>query len=773
MMQAQWQIAAPSTSTIPLEFLEAVRAYTPYSEGKYAAQLLWKRGIKEIEELPGFFDPERYLACSPFEFGQEMKQAVRRLLAARDTGERVTIWGDFDADGVTSTSVLWEGLGQFLPQELQLNYYIPDRFTESHGLNCEGIDRLAAAGTTLIVTCDTGSTNLREIEAATALGIDLIITDHHALPPERPEVVAIINPRYFAETHPFYHLSGVAVAYKLVEAMYATLPEVPQQPLEDLLDLVAIGLIADLVALKGDCRYLAQRGLQQLRKQSVAPTRPGVAKLLELCKRSGDRPTDISFGIGPRINAVSRIHGDARFCVELLTSRDRERCEQLALETELANSRRKELQKTVAASVKRRLEQIDLSTTSVIVLEDPQWSGGVLGLVAGQMAQEYGRPTVLLSRGEEDEDGLARGSARSIREIDFYELVKSQAHLLHRFGGHPFAAGLSLPVENIPLFRDAIDRELRAKIVEPTALVPTFKTDLTVTVAELGKELFRELNLLEPYGMGNPIPQLLIKNCWFKNAWNKNITDAKNKTVSYLKTTFKLCDESRPQGIAGMWWGHSRDELPLEGVRCDAIVELDFNTYSRGEDGKGSYEARLVAVRVAGESAVSEGEWKGEWMADWRGKGEEMAEAATSYAVLRDCPSSWRKLQGEFNAAVAQSKPLALAYPSPESPTPEQVWRKLIGIAKHLDRTATPASLEQIAIALGLSRLTLESGLEALKSLGFELKRTGDSLSIRWKSQNSNPATDAISLFLLQIEEEQFRQGYFYRAPVETLQAGL
>ena len=180
----------------------------------------------------------------------------------------------------------------FFLQYLLLDYYIPNRLKESHGLNNAGIARLAEAGTKLIVTCDTGSTNLEEIAYASGLGIDIIVTDHHTLPDIRPEVTAIINPRYFPTEHPLYSLSGVAVAYKLVEGLYAALPDVPEQPLENLLDLVAIGLIADLVELKGDCRYLAQMGIQQLKKQTnpALKTRPGVAKLLDLCKRSGESP---------------------------------------------------------------------------------------------------------------------------------------------------------------------------------------------------------------------------------------------------------------------------------------------------------------------------------------------------------------------------------------------------------------------------------------------------------------------------------------------------
>ncbi|MFM2304536.1 MAG: hypothetical protein RLZZ135_1948, partial [Cyanobacteriota bacterium] len=245
-----WQL--PPQLEITSEFVSALRACKPTINGKYAAKLLWQRGITNLDLLPGYLDCEKYQPSSPFAFGIEMTAAVERLKKAYIYGEKVTIWGDFDADGVTATSVLWDGLGQFFTQIDQLDYYIPDRMKESHGLNRAGIKKLAAQGTNLIITCDTGSTNIKEGEYAAKLGIDLIITDHHTLPLQRPPVIAIINPRYLVSTHPLFHLSGVAVAYKLVEGLYATLPDIPQQPVEYLLDLVAIGLIADLVQLSGD-----------------------------------------------------------------------------------------------------------------------------------------------------------------------------------------------------------------------------------------------------------------------------------------------------------------------------------------------------------------------------------------------------------------------------------------------------------------------------------------------------------------------------------------
>jgi single-stranded-DNA-specific exonuclease len=424
----------------PTEFIQQVQRMSGLA-GDYLATVLWRRGYRDGAIVQAFLQPERIGAIVPLPgdpFQTELDLAIARLQLAWEGGERVAIWGDFDADGVTATAVLWDGLGQFFPKDDRLTYYIPNRLTESHGLSHKGLTQLAAQGFTLVVTCDTGSTNLAEIAEAHRLGLDVIVTDHHTLPPERPAVVAIVNPRYLPATHALATLSGVAVAYKLVEAFYQALPQVPQQPLEHLLDLVAIGLVADLVELKGDCRVLAQKGIQRLQTQAKqqTATRPGIYYLLDFCRRRGDRATDIAFGIGPRINAVSRIQGDAHFCVDLLTSQDDASCRKLAEETELANIRRRALQREVAEQVIARVKSLDLSTTAAIVLADAQWHPGVLGLVASQVAQEFGRPTILLSLEERHEAGCitgwARGSARSVQGIDLYQLVRGQSHLLDR-----------------------------------------------------------------------------------------------------------------------------------------------------------------------------------------------------------------------------------------------------------------------------------------------------------------------------------------------------
>ncbi len=789
-MNLDWQL--PPQLEIPPEFIAAVRACKQTIDGRYAAKLLWQRGVRDVDLLPGYLDCAKYQPSSPFAFGMEMTAAVERLKKAYIYGEKVTIWGDFDADGVTATSVLWDGLGQFFTQidlaeptlRERLNYYIPDRMKESHGLNLAGIKKLAAQGTNLIVTCDTGSTNLKEVEYATKLGVDVIVTDHHTLPKHRPPVTAIINPRYFEPTHPLFHLSGVAVAYKLVEGLYATLPDIPRQPVEYLLDLVAIGLIADLVQLSGDCRYLAQQGIKRLTLQNqpdIDGFRPGVHQLLKLCKRNGDRPTDISFGIAPRINAISRIHGDASFGVELLTSKDVDRCQELAAETELANTRRKELQKNTTLQVQKKLDELDLSTTSVIVIVDNNWSPGVLGLVAGQIAQEHGKPAILLSTTSDADSGkekvqIARGSARSTQNIDLYQLVNSQAHLLNSFGGHPFAAGLSINVDNIPLFTEAIDRQLRSSIGQISA--PAIAIDLVVTCAELnalkGRELFEDLLALEPYGMGNPVPKLLIRNCTFEEIRNKNIKDFKGNTVRYIRTTFKLSDSSTDLRFPGLWWGHYEHEIPR--VNCDAIVELDFNSYEK------RFEVRLVEVRpVVTESQPQIGNRQHPLkILDFRKESVPSSIESDAIVWVKECPKDWAELQTYYRQAIYTNSKLALDYQTANLTISREIFQTLVGIAKYLAQHNRSVNLQKLKAKLAIGDRSLKLGLEALTELGFRssFDLQANAVKIESAPQSTTQNFDLYSLplvhaLLAAIEEEQFQRQYFLQVPVYTLESVL
>ncbi len=768
----QWSLM--ETDSCPDGWVDALQQVLPETSPqplRRVAQLLWQRQLCSLDELPGFLQPDHYTPAPASAFGEDLQRAVDRLLTAHRQREKVAIWGDFDADGVTATAVLWDGLGGLMPKHEALTYYIPNRLQESHGLSQTGLDQLHRWGADLLVTCDTGSTNGPEIDYANSLGIDVIVTDHHTLPEQRPAVVALINPRSLPSDHPLATLSGVAVAYKLLEGLYAALEIPPTQSLENLLDLVAIGLIADLVELKGDCRYLAQMGLRRLQthlSRREASPRPGVAELLALCKGTGDRPTDISFGIGPRINAVSRIHGDASFCVELLTSQDIDRCKALAQAAELANVRRKALQQDVYHQIMEQIAQTDLATTQCLVLANEQWPAGILGLVAGQISQQLGRPTVLLRIDPPTMDKaprLARGSARSVQGLDLYELFNGQADLLIGFGGHPLAAGLTLPAANVPMLRSALNRAVRESL-GGQQLVPSLKIDLAVTVTELGQTLFRELKLLEPYGMGNPVPKLLIRNAWFERGVHRNLRDRTGGKVKFIKTKFELWDDTTPTGFPGEWWGHYKDELP-QG-RCDVVVELDHNAHQ-------GYHVKLVDVRPVAAAIQVSDLAPPDQIIDWR---QGATDKGVNVVRVDRVPTQWGDWHQWQQQAAQTNAALAVAFPeTSEEQPPLQVWRQLVGIAKFLVRTQKTATRTQLQERLNLTAKSLEAGLNALAAAGFELVPTAAEAETLLYAHAGTPASaeafDAIRKFLEIVQEEQFRRSYFIQVPLSTLSTGV
>ena len=518
-------------------------------------------------------------------------------------------------------------------------------------------------------------------------------------------------------------------------------------------------MIADLVELKQDCRYLAQRGLQTLRTRTQNPTaRPGVSQLLSLCNKAGDRPTDISFGIGPRINAVSRIQGDASFCVELLTSRDPKRCQDLALETELANSRRKELQQRIKKEAIAEIEKLDLSTTEAIVIAKRQWPLGVLGLVAGEIAQTWGKPTFLMQI-ETDETGvdIARGSARSIRGIDLYDLMSEQSHLLTKFGGHPYAAGLSMMAENLDILTQSLNHGLRLR---QSILADAQAYDLVVTVKELGHTLFKEFQLLEPYGMGNRVPRLLIKDCWFENVTHRNLRDRTGKKLRYIQALFELKDASSSTGFPGVWWEHYKEDCPK--APCDVIAELDFNNYQRRP------EIRVLAVITSESDAINQSEETLEIL-DWRQCPE--IPIPEKVLVIQHCPQSWNEWGKWVQRSRQTQQPLVLAFQPQPSLSDVETWYRFIGITKSAIGTKASIPKSFLKDSLALSETSIQQGLALIRKMGIQVS-TEKKAHIRFSGEfKSSPLPSAaLEAFFERVKEERFQQQYFEQISSHTIQ---
>lgn len=518
------------------------------------ASLLVNRGITDPIEAHDFLFNQKGNFYDPFLL-QGMDIAVNRIKLAIEKGESILIFGDYDADGVTSTSVMLLTLRQL---GANVDYYIPNRFTEGYGPNEQAFRYAYESGVQLIITVDCGIAALHEASVAKELGMDLIITDHHEPGEKLPEALAIIHPKLKDNTYPFKDLAGVGVAFKLAHAL---LGEVPEQ----LLDLVAIGTIADLVPLLGENRLLAKKGLERLK----ITKRIGLQTLLKVANAdlSNINEDTVGFILGPRINAAGRLDS-ADLALELILTDDPYEAETLAEELENLNRERQTLvNEIVSEAIQLVEENYPIEENSVLVVGKAGWNSGVIGIVASKLVDKYYRPTIVLSY---DEQGFAKGSARSIDGFDLFQNLSTCRDILPHFGGHPMAAGMTLKVEDVDELRKRLNR-LAKEQLKPEDFIPITQLEHAVNVDEVTLDAIEQLELLAPFGMCNPKPKVLIKD----------VNIAQLKKIGGDKKHLKLIlkkDGITLDGI-GFGLGEVADHVsPL--ARLEVIGELTINEWN-------------------------------------------------------------------------------------------------------------------------------------------------------------------------------------------------
>jgi single-stranded-DNA-specific exonuclease len=545
------------------------------------ADILWRRGYTTLEAARAFLDAHLYTPTPPSAW-PGMAEAVARLSAAIQHGERVRVWGDFDADGQTSTSLLLLGLRGL---GAQVDFTIPSRAHNHHsrGLHEAGLRQAADEGVRVIVTCDCGVTDYAEAAYARELGLDLIITDHHDIGPELPAACAVINPKRLPADHPAAHLPGAGVAYVLVEGLSHALHDSSFDP-ATLLDLAALGIVADVAQQRGDTRYLLQRGLAQLR----AAPRPGVRALLRVANTD---PADVSadtigYQIGPRLNAVGRLD-DAALCVELLTTADEARAHALAARVETLNQERKVLQRAIEDEAFQQIARNpDLLKDEVIVLESPAWHPSVLGVVASAVSNRYGKPVVLITA-KPDEGEVGRGSARSVRGVDIHAAIVAQGDLVETSGGHPMAAGFAIRAENVPAFRAGISRTVA--LLGQTSTVAEEPPEATLDWRDVTLELCADLERLAPFGPGNPRP--LLRSTGLSVVRVEPLGSEGRHQALFLQ-------DAQGHAIRTLWWRSGGVQPPDP---CDLVYTLHTDHFH----GKARMQVQIVRIEPVSDSPVA------------------------------------------------------------------------------------------------------------------------------------------------------------------------
>lgn len=563
--------AFPSPPPVPGLFQAAVGG------SSLVSRTLHQRGYTDLESALAFLDPDRYQPAPPAAL-PGLSEAASRLETALQRAEQVLIWGDFDVDGQTSTTLLSQGLKSLGGS---VCHYIPVRAAESHGIGLDSLQaQIARCQPGLILTCDTGIDAVVPVQYARQAGIDVIITDHHTLPADLPPANAIVNPNFLDESHPLSNLPGVGVAYKLIEEIFSRHALDPAP----LLDLVALGIVADVALQIGDNRYLLQRGLQVLR----STPRLG---LQALCRLSGITPQEISeeqigFAIAPRLNALGRLD-DANSCVEFLTTKEPGRAEQLAQFLDDLNRRRQDLTERI---FQESLARIDSETFlvedfPVLVLDGPpSWEPGVIGIVASRLVERFGKPVIMLSR-----DGESfRGSARSISGVNITELIGESSPLLDSYGGHPMAAGLSLPEAHVANFRRSLGENYARLVGDQPQELPIL-IDSELSFQDVTQDFVRDFQRLAPFGAGNP--KLLFATRGATVVGDRVI----GKNENHRKIT---CKDPMGADLDLLWWNSADQTIP--GPPLDVAFTLDLTTFN----GQQQVQATLQHIRRSPEAPV-------------------------------------------------------------------------------------------------------------------------------------------------------------------------
>lgn len=716
--------------------------------------LVWqacqRKGFSTLDALAGWLDPAHYQPASPLEL-PDLARATERIQQAVQRAEEVAVWGDFDVDGQTSTALLVSALRQL---GLRVSSYIPNRMTEGHGVHVATLIPLIEQGIRLLITCDTGVDAHEAVEVARQHGVEVIITDHHKLPDALPDALAVVNPRRLPLDHPLRDLPGVGVAYKLAEAL---LPDASVY-----LDLVALGIVADVALLRGDTRYLLQQGLKVLH----VTQRKGLLAMMEYAKISQETldETTIAFQLAPRLNALGRL-ADANSSTEMLTTDDLATARRLANQLEGLNLERRRLSDEVWESVQVLLVQnAGWLRHAALVLDHPKWHTGVLGIVANRCVEHYHKPTVLLNSGA---DGIARGSARSIEGADITDAIAMTESLLLGYGGHTMAAGVSLQVEKIDAFRRALSEQVRHQLgkTPPDTLL---EVEATLAISELSPTFFEQLFRLAPFGAGNPNPVWMLEGV---KVVSSTFIDRKHK---HLRV--KVVDQT---GVSTevLWWNahtapenefdlafqvvQGADGFHLEWV--DARPTEEFTTIARSS--RVVHDARAGGGRDAPAS-------------------EAFAYTASVALGTHPIDNNASVLRVEFIPPTAHAWRELLQIQSittfilvgDESVTthPATLLKSLMQwLASRLqDRSTVVVKPEEVALSVKADLTTLQKAWECLKTAGLIEIEYADQrgwMIRKGQSSNGKPSTVSLQALNAHLQEIQAWLHYWKTTPIDAL----
>lgn len=536
------------------------------------------RGITSKEDAEKFFNPSLADLHDPF-LMQDMDKAVDRLNKAMGRKEKIMIYGDYDVDGTTSVALVYRYLQNYYSN---IEYYIPTRYEEGYGISIKSIDFAKSIGVSLVIVLDCGIKAVDEIEYAKEKGIDFIICDHHVADEALPNAAAILNPKLEGNPYPFKHLSGCGVGYKFMQAFAQSNGLTNNYELENLLDLVAVSIAADIVPIIGENRILAHFGIKRLN----ANPNLGLRNIIKICGLSNKELTisDVIFKIGPRINASGRMQSGME-AVALLVTKDPSDAYRKAKEIDQYNKDRKELDKRITLEANAILEKRGevISGEKPIVIYNKDWHKGIIGIVASRLTEIYYKPAVVLTLA----NGLATGSSRSVHGFDIYKAIESTRDLLENFGGHTYAVGLSLKEENIPEFTRRFEQYVIENIM-PEQLTQLISIDCEIGFDDINSELISQLRAFNPFGPANQKPIFSTKN-----VYDFGTSKLVGKHLEHIK--LELVDSSSEKVLNGIAFNQASF---FEHIKAHKPFEICYTIEENKHKGSGSVQLQVKGIRT-------------------------------------------------------------------------------------------------------------------------------------------------------------------------------
>lgn len=549
-MNKKWKINDTQTDI-------AEKIANEFNISRLVANIIANKGLKDKKEIEIFLNPTRKDFYDPF-LMPDMEKAVERIVKAINNKEKITIYGDYDVDGITSSTVL----SRFLEERgVKPDIYIPDRINEGYGLNQNAIKSIAENKTNLIITVDCGITAVKEVEFAKELDMDVIITDHHEPGTEIPNTIAVVDCKRKDNKYPFSELAGVGVAFKLIQAISIRM-KLPEEAYLKYLDIVCIGTISDIVPLVSENRTIAKLGLKLVKQTKNVGLR---CLLASIGYKKIDSNT-ISFGIAPRVNACGRV-GQARKALDLFLTNNIEQARKLTDELNECNVKRQEIEKRISDEAIKMLEDPEEQNAPCIILGKENWHHGVIGIVSSKITDMYSKPSILLCF----EDEKAKGSGRSIPGFDLHEALENCNRYIEQFGGHSMAIGITIQKDNFQKFKDDIEEYAKSKNV--SEIVPEIQVDEKIQLQDISIKDVEELSLLEPFGEGNRVPLFQISG--LKISSIRALSEGKHLKL-FLKDDNKYID------AIGFNMGNVADKYTIED-KIDIIGGLELNSYNGTE----------------------------------------------------------------------------------------------------------------------------------------------------------------------------------------------